>query len=116
MRKLFLILAGLAVVVAIAVYSSPTDATPDTTDDVVTVARHIDAIWPCAYFKPHTGDGNPFIADWNNESNPYVDTADCAVTHPTGGNHIFCVIEWHHTGDGTPINPPQYTWDPSGFC
>lgn len=78
-------------------------------------ARHVDAIWPCAYFKPHSGDSNPFVHDWNNESNPYVDTADCAVDHPTGGQHLYCVVEWHHDGAGNPINPPGYTWQ-SGWC
>ena len=77
-------------------------------------AKHVDAIWPCAYFQPHTGD-DLFYWAWNNESNPYVDTADCAADHPTGGQHLYCVIEWHHFGDGTPINPPGYTWQ-SGFC
>lgn len=77
-------------------------------------SKHISAVWPCEYFKPHPGDDR-FFAAWNNESNPYVDTADCAADHPGGGQHIYCVVEWHHHGDGTPINPPGWTWQ-SGWC
>lgn len=79
-------------------------------------ARHVGAIWPCTYFKPHTGDPLPWLAAWNNESNPYVDTADCAVNHPGGGTHLYCIVEWHHNGNGTPINPVVYTWNPNGWC
>lgn len=90
---------------------------PDNYVGVESVERpthHVNAIWPCEYFKPHTGDDLFFWA-WNNESNPYVDTADCAYDHPTGGQHLRCIIEWHHHGNGRPINPPGYTWQ-NGWC
>lgn len=97
------------------VAGTPAIASTSTPAEPVTVLQHVDAIWPCAYFKPHTGDSAPVVHAWNNESNPFIDTADCSVDHPGGGIHLYCVTEWHHDGAGNPISPPAYTWQ-GGWC
>lgn len=109
---LALLVAGLAVASVAAMAVMPPQPVGA---DAGAVTHHVDAVWPCAAFKPHTGDAAPWLHAWNNESNPYIDTADCAATHPGGPDHLYCVVEWHHDGAGNPISPPQYTWQ-SGWC
>lgn len=123
-------LAAIALALALATgpAATPTQATPAAPTELAApahgnvgaavgvVLRHIDAAWPCAYFKPHTGDAPPWLHAWNNESNPYIDTADCAATHPSPpGDHLYCAVEWHHDGSGREIDPPAWTWQ-SGWC
>lgn len=63
-------------------------------------ANHVEPIWPCAYFKPHTGDtlGYYFVAN----DNLLVEEWNCSADHLGQYTHIYHVT-YNKVGN-------YYTW------